>query len=233
MMASETTALGPRSRWRVYIKAGLTLIVLLAAASSFLPQTGRPPEQSPVPVAWENPFAAAAPASKPDTRTTPASVEAEKPEPPREVKGYLVTSFPFLSSFDYQPPDPVGEMLAGGAMSRKPESLAPEKPVIPKEIMALSGRKIAIKGFMIPIDLDTRGVRRFALVKNQLACCYGVIPNPNEWIYVVMDDRSRADSLLDQIITVYGTLRISETLTEGGINSLYQMEGERVTGPVD
>ncbi len=160
--------------------------------------------------------------SKPDSRQETAA--------PKMENGYLVTSFAYLSSYEYRLPDPVADELE---RPRKLKIPLPDPPNIPAEIKALSGTKITIKGFMIPIEVDPDGVSRFALVKNQMACCYGVAPNPNEWIYVVMERGKKTQIMMDQIVTVYGTLRVSGTITEGGINSLYQLECERVKGPVE
>lgn len=152
-----------------------------------------------------------------------------KQKGPKEIDGYLFAPFEFLASFDYRLPEP--ELPDSKPVKPKPALPAPS--VIPPEIRSLSGKKVAIKGFMIPIEVDSQGVSRFALVRNQMACCYGVTPQPNEWVYVVMSRGKKTETIMDQLITAFGTLRVSDTITEGGINSLYQLECERVKGPIE
>jgi len=56
----------------------------------------------------------------------------------------------------------------------------------PVSIKALDGRKIAIRGFMLPYRNDGESVTEFILLRNQGLCCFGTVPRMNEWIHVKM-----------------------------------------------
>ncbi|MDH3591467.1 MAG: DUF3299 domain-containing protein, partial [Planctomycetota bacterium] len=121
----------------------------------------------------------------------------------------------------------------GGYKYTFPEIGAEPKPTgqIPESIVALSGKDIEIKGFMIPIRAKDEDVLEFVLVVNQLACCYGVVPKMNEWLHVTMADGKVAPYAVDLPITVRGKLSVGELWENGIVMSLYRIECEKVIAP--
>ncbi|MCA9244879.1 MAG: DUF3299 domain-containing protein [Phycisphaerales bacterium] len=95
---------------------------------------------------------------------------------------------------------------------------------IPDNIQQLDGQKIAVAGFMMPLEIRNGRVRAFLLMRNQASCCFGAPVNMNEWIDVSMADDHWADYTMDRPVTVRGVVRVGETKNEDGlVLSLYRM----------
>jgi hypothetical protein len=122
-------------------------------------------------------------------------------EQPVEKEGVVEINFDFLSGFDY------------------------EKEIIPEQIEELNGKKIAIAGFMLPVDFEQSKVTSFILLNNQMGCCFGIMPRMNEFIYVKMKTNTSTEFITDIPIIVLGRFEIGE---ENVIGSLYGMEAEKV-----
>jgi len=149
----------------------------------------------------------------------PLGADRPKPEAeePQDLREYLDLSFDKLASYVYEFAD-IGKK--------------PEKDQIPQSIKKLDGRKVVIKGFMIPLKTEEEHVTEFVLLRNQGACCFGVVPRINEWIHVRMAPNRKAPYALDIPLTVFGTLEVGEVYDDDGIlMSLYRMEADRVVEP--
>jgi hypothetical protein len=155
----------------------------LDAAEPVVPEAGTPfvQEQKPAQT-WE-------PKPKPP--------EPEPAAKPQGLEDYEDVTFDKLGSYKYE-------------MEELHEGDAP-KEQIPDSIHALSGRKIAIKGFMIPYRNNGESVTEFILLRNQGLCCFGTVPRMNEWIHVAMAPGKGAPYAMDVPITVFGTLDVKET----------------------
>jgi hypothetical protein len=137
---------------------------------------------------------------------------------------YLSLGFDTLSNFLYLTPS--------AENAAKPER---KKDVqIPSPVRALNGKKVSVQGFMSPLDVDDRGkVPVFMLLKDQSMCCFGRWPRMNEWVRVTMPEGKPSDLMLDQPVTVIGTLEVGEDIEKGVVLSIYRMKAEHVTGPLD
>jgi hypothetical protein len=157
----------------------------------------------------------AEPAPEPPRESRKLPRLVEKPAPPQE--GFHPLTFDDLASYAYKLP-PVG---------------AEPKPTnqIPQAILDLDGRRIAIRGFMIPIKVAGEDVREFVLVRNQFVCCFGVVPLMNEWLHIKMVEGHPCPYAVDIPITVFGVLRVGEVWEQGAVMSLYRMEGLQVLEP--
>lgn len=104
------------------------------------------------------------------------------------------------------------------------------KPIdeIPAEVRALDKQKVALRGFMVPIDIKKNEARSFLLVRNRMACCFGMQVGLNEWVFVRMAGDKTARWMNDVPTTVYGTLSVGEDIRDGMIMSIYRMEGDDV-----
>ena len=108
----------------------------------------------------------------------------------------------------------------------------PRVDPVPERHRNMSGRRVAIQGFMIPIKLaGDDEVVEFLLVRNQFACCFGVVPKMNEWLHIKMAPGKVSKYLVDIPITVRGEFDASELLENGVVMSLYRMEADEVEEP--
>jgi len=100
-----------------------------------------------------------------------------------------------------------------------PEEYAEDGVELPKNIAALSGQEVAIQGYMIPGKIERGGnVRDFMLVRDLLACCFGGIPKPDEWIDVVMAEDADAEYIRYMPLVVTGTLTVGEDMDMDAFN---------------
>lgn len=123
-------------------------------------------------------------------------------------------TFAKLAGFEYWPYP---------ADTNDPNASLPSE--IPAEIKALDGAKVVVGGYMVPIEIRSGKVRSFLLVRNQLACCFGMPSSPNEWIDVRMAADKVTKYIADVPIAVKGTLEVGEKKTQDGVVlSIYRME---------
>lgn len=145
----------------------------------------------------------------------PAVLFKAAPPARKDEAGYARIDFALLAGFAFtpQPPTPV-------AVPAAPDRL-------PAAVCALDGRPVCIHGFMLPLKMENGLAKEFLILRNTLACCFGVMPAPNEWVVVRMKGPG-AVPLQDQPLKFYGTLHVGETYEDGQFSGLYQMDGEKV-----
>lgn len=112
--------------------------------------------------------------------------------------GATKVTFKFLGGFDYH-----------------------ENKKIPEPVMVLNGEIVKVTGFMLPVDFEDGKVNSFLLMNSRLACCFGVMPRENEFIYVEMEDGKSTKFMTDIPVEVSGKLRIGD---DNLVGSLYSME---------
>jgi hypothetical protein len=131
---------------------------------------------------------------------------------------YQQLSFSKLSGFEYYTPNTFEKTDQAKAASN----------VIPEDILALSGTKIGISGYMLPYDVDDDGnVSEFALNGNYDMCYFGSPVSLNEWILVKIDPNLKV-KYTHKAIKVYGVLEVGEELKDGDVVSLYRLNLEKL-----
>jgi hypothetical protein len=102
---------------------------------------------------------------------------------------------------------------------------------IPDDVKRLTGAKVRLKGFMMPIDQSEK-ITRFALVPSLFGCCYGQPPQVQHVIVVNCPKGAQADFSSDEIV-VEGTLKVEERKDEGYIVSIFEVAaGSLKTAPL-
>lgn len=177
----------------------------------------------------------AAPAAEPATSelaapvAPPAADPTAVPDAAQDAPGdgvddrggeYLPVSFATLAGFPYD------QYTVEESLAERGDGTVEDQ--IPAAIRALSGRKVAVRGFMVPIEFTRNETRSFLLVRNRMVCCFGMLVGLNEWIYVRMKEDRAARWLNDIPVTVYGTLTVGEDIRDGMVLSVYRMEGDDV-----
>ena len=143
---------------------------------------------------------------------------------PTEMIGeYLRVPFSFLG--DYWLDEPDWRQLAD---SEYIASLSYDTE-IPDKVKQIDGKKVAITGFMLPIDVDKGKVKRFLLLKSTMSCCFGVAPRINEVVYVESSKKQEIQTVMDMPITVFGKLSIGQRFREDlMLMGVYQLELDEV-----
>ncbi len=145
-----------------------------------------------------------------------APAQAQVPAP--ETDGsYLKLGFDRLSSYKFVAPeyDPLSNPKAAPPTGEEQ---------IPAAVKAWSGKKAIVTGFMLPTKLEGGKAVEFLLMANQMACCYGTVPNMNDWVIVRMP--KGVPIVQDVPIAFRGTFRVNPTFESGYMTGIYQLEAE-------
>ncbi len=170
------------------------------------------PESAPAP-ATDAPqlgdVAGATPAAPQPAPTPPA---AKAPSPPAAADDFKTVTFDELAGFDYA-------LYAEDA--KNPHE-------VPAKIQALAGKRVAVDGYMMPLQYEAGGAKKFILMKNQFGCCYAATPKLNEWVEVTMEGGSVAEYQPHVLVTAWGVLDVKPQARDGMATGLYQMKGSKV-----
>ena len=147
-----------------------------------------------------------------------AAASGKVAEPGLE-NGYLKLGFEQLASYAFTPPafDPTTDATA------KPPT---GEEQIPAGVKAWNGKKAVITGFMVPVKMEKGLVTELLLMRNTMACCYGSVPNMNEWVVVKM--KNGVQPLMDVPISIFGSIKVGAMFENGYMTGLYELEGEKM-----
>jgi hypothetical protein len=136
---------------------------------------------------------------------------------PGADKGPVRVGFDRLAGFKFASPADDAVVDA-----KKPQPSGEEQ--IPADIWALNGRNVVITGFMLPTKLENGKATEFLLMANQMACCFGTVPDKNDWVIVRMPRGTEVNQ--DVPISFYGKLRVGAVFENGYLTGIYQMDAE-------
>ena len=181
------------------------------------------PEAAPGPPVDEAPPAAATESPPNLVELVQPIVETGEELPPEAIDGYEGVTFDKLASFPYEVPlDPVTNKV----------ELAKLNAQIPERIKSLDKKPVAIRGFMLPLKVENGLVTELLIMRDQSMCCFGTVPKINEWINIRMAGEG-VQPIMDQAITLMGQLKVGEVLENDYLVGIYEMEGDRMIGPLD
>ena len=151
------------------------------------------------------------------SNTSPAAVAPVAA--PQVENGYLKLGFEQLASYQFNPPpfDPTANPSA------KPPT---GEEQIPAAVKAWNGKKAVITGYMVPVKMEKGLVTEFLLMRNTMACCFGSVPNMNEWVVVKM--RKGVAPMMDVPVAFFGELKVGAMFENGYMTGLYELEGEKM-----
>jgi len=96
----------------------------------------------------------------------------------------------------------------------------------PPHVLALEGRVVSIRGFMLP-DVDFENIRKFHMVRSLWGCCFGSPPRMNEIVLVRVPGEAGLDYTYNTL-EVTGPLSVVWEIEDGLVNDLYRLEAKRV-----
>jgi hypothetical protein len=139
---------------------------------------------------------------------------------------YPSVGFDKLAGYAIELPDdllgPVTNDVA--AVSARTEAL------IPTMVKGFNTKRVSLKGFMLPLKVEGGLVTELLIMKDQSMCCYGTVPRINEWVSIKMIGAG-VKPVMDQPVTLFGTLHVGEMRENGYLVGIYRMDGERMAGP--
>ena len=188
------------------------------------PATSAPSESSGG--AGEKP--AAKPVVPPQTKSDPKAepkaapkAGAAEPKPVDSVKTATKPAAPGATS---------GEGKAEPGEGDKPaqaEPAAAPLPPAPAAVKALSGKRVRLSGYMIPLDLEDEKCREFVLVPVVPSCFYCTPPGLNEFVVVRMKDKKPVP-FSENAVLVTGVMEVGEERVDNVVTSLFRLAGEAV-----
>lgn len=220
-----------------------TVIVLIVAgyACYFFIKTSQHARQAvasaPVQPVRGEPIVAAAPDVRPVSLVEPAKgtpiatpvvaavAPSTNPVQAEKADGYVSITFDKLAAFNFDMPDE-------SKGPQKADDAAKTGGQIPSDIRALNNKRIALKGFMLPLKVEGGLITEMLIMRNQSMCCYGSTPRINEWVNVKMSGKG-VKPIMDQVITLFGTIKVGEIRENGYLVGIYDMVGDKMAGPED
>jgi hypothetical protein len=154
--------------------------------------------------------AAPAPATQPAAKTFP--VEG----------GYAQVTFKDLSGFRLRIKYLEKE---NGDVTVEPGTVLKQ---VPAAIQALDGKPVALRGFMMAVEIDESKVKKFLFLSVVPGCLYCNPPQLHEYIVTTMKTGAKLPAPSDDPLLVKGTLHVHEEVVEGVVASIYQMDAESV-----
>lgn len=192
------------------------------------PVTKSEPEQEPAPKSPATNLASSA-AIAPDTAPVAPDEPADEEEEFIQTndQSYLSVGFDRLASFRFETTDDILEATGD------PEEIAARTDaMIPETIRALDTKSIALKGYMLPLKVEQGRVTEFLLMRDQSMCCYGTVPEINEWVSVVATNGG-LKPVIDEPVTVFGKLHVGEMRENGYLVGIYRMDGESLASALE
>ncbi len=144
------------------------------------------------------------------------------PAPTKDASGavFIVVGFDKLSSFKYEVPD---ETKANSDTDKGDSQ-------IPQSVKDFDGKRVALKGFMLPLKVEGGLVTELLIMRDQSMCCFGAVPKINEWVSVKMTGKG-VKPVMDQAVTLVGKLKVGGIKENGYLVGIYAMDGERLDSP--
>jgi len=141
----------------------------------------------------------------------------------RNNVNYQVVSFDDLY-FNYQPPVDV-EHPDGNITKAAKTPMA-----IPKQILALNGQKVAIKGFVIPLaNSEGQNTKEFLFADELVSCLFCAMLGYDQWMVGDTVDPKGfniKDDEFEEPITIYGTLEVGPKFEDGEFVGIYRFKAE-------
>lgn len=93
-------------------------------------------------------------------------------------------------------------------------------------VKSWNGKKAIVTGFMLPTKLENGSGKavEFLLMANQMACCYGAVPNMNDWVIVKIP--KGVPITQDIPISFRGTFKVSPAFESGYLTGIYELDAE-------
>ena len=164
------------------------------------PKVERPEEDAPMPKGTD-------PADIAAMRSAEQMLEVEK-RLQKEIKSGKITGLDKILPFDELTSWPYEDGLKG----------------MPKRVKELSGKKVLMTGFMLPID-EVQNIKEFLLVESLWSCCYGQPPDIHGIVRVVMPKKKTTDYFFDPL-KIIGTFKVEATVMDGYCVDIYQLHVE-------
>ncbi len=95
---------------------------------------------------------------------------------------------------------------------------------IPGIVKSWNGKRVVVTGFMLPTKIDNGKTTEFLLMANQMACCFGSVPNMNDWVVVRIPKGTPV--IQDVPISFRGTFKVGAMFENRYMTGIYELTAE-------
>ncbi|MEO6337422.1 MAG: DUF3299 domain-containing protein [Verrucomicrobiota bacterium] len=148
------------------------------------------------------------------------SIIAPTPAKTQKIGEYVEVGFDRLANFSFEMPEGLQPANSVNKATKSGDQ-------IPADVKFFDQKKVALKGFMLPLKVDDGVVTEMLIMKDQSMCCYGAVPRINDWVSVKMKNGG-VKSVMDQPVTLYGKLHVGEMLENGYLVGIYELDGDKM-----
>ena len=99
---------------------------------------------------------------------------------------------------------------------------------IPKDVIELNKKKVAIIGYMIPLEFEGGKTNEFILLNMIPACCFGRTPRVVDWIHVHTKGGKHVMYTDIDAVVVTGTMAVGAEKEDGWTKSIYRVLADDV-----
>lgn len=189
------------------------------AAQSIPQQSSQPAvATASVPSATVQPPLHVSPVSLPAAVTDATNVPEAKPASADDA--YQTVGFDKLASYNF-------EVMEDAPVTNQTAAFDKADEQIPATVKSFNLKKVSIRGFMLPLKVENGKVTEFLIMKDQSMCCYGATPKINEWVSVKLSGRG-IKPIMDQPVSMLGTLHVGAMRENGYLVGIYQMDGDKL-----
>lgn len=146
---------------------------------------------------------------------------AQRPDGPQH-KGPLAPIAPKQPGYDSIGYDVLKKYLFD------PDIPADKEQKVPGDVAAMNGKKVAVMGYMIPVDFQDGGTNEFILVNVVPGCFFCSKPMPNDWIEVQTIGGKRFPYAGDELIIVTGKFEVGPVYDGAFLRSIYRLNADNV-----
>ncbi len=132
--------------------------------------------------------------------------------------------FDQLSSFDYTIVD------AGTGATAEQIAAAQKRDQVPAWLYFYQDRRVLLTGYVMPLQFENGLSKKLILMKDVTTCCYGAVPNMNDYVIVTMKGEG-VKAVQDVPVAIVGVFHVEQKYENGFVTSLFQFTGEKFLGP--
>lgn len=178
---------------------------------------------APVQIPGSDSFAAETPSASAVPIDLSASAAPPRPlvMPTEKIDGHLRVGFDVLGGYPFK----LLKEQAVASVDQEPAIAAQALAQIPALVRQLDGQKVLLTGYMLPMKMEGTLATEFLLVANSMLCCYGLVPDMNQWVVVKMAKGVKPQQ--DVPVQFFGTLRVQPRFDAGALSAIYHLDGDR------
>ena len=140
---------------------------------------------------------------------------------PSSTGGIVNADFETLASYSFNVPD---------MTATNHPSISQAEKQIPAAIKKLDGKTVRIRGFMMPVKELQGKTTEFLITRSQPSCCFSGATEITEFVTVKVPGKG-FETMMDDPITIEGTLHVGAVTDSGFIVGLYELDGEKLIAP--